>query len=70
MEIFYRNERGGITRAVAFWDYRRVPPALVVPREGPVSELELVNPGDWFRAEKDALRAGAIERAKPYTTAE
>jgi hypothetical protein len=70
MEIFYRNERGGITRAVAYWDHKRLPPVLVVPRVGPVAELELVNPSDWFQAEKDALRAAARERARPYTTAE
>jgi hypothetical protein len=63
MEIFYRNERGGITRGIACWSYRTIPAVLIVPGVGPLSELTQVDPDEWFRRE-------AIERAKPYTPAE
>jgi hypothetical protein len=63
MEVFYRNDSGGITRGIACWSYRTIPAVLIVPGVGPLSELTQVDPAEWFRRE-------AIERAKPYTTAE
>lgn len=69
MEVFYRNELGGITRGIAHEDLRCIPPVWKVG-DLLLSDLEQVSEHEWWALKREEERQRAIDNARPYTTAE